>query len=191
MKLFAERGFSNTSTRRVAREAGVSEGLIFHHFPTKLDLLRGALEGRQLLANAIRQHLEGAELVPARQVIRAIGASFTTLFRADRVEARLFRVLLSEGSTNPVLYEAFKITSADVIATLAAYLRARVHAGELRSELPAEAAARSLLGAFLWFLLTTQHLCDEAWRQQSATYVDEVIDLWLRGALAADQPGEI
>jgi len=37
--LFSEHGFENTSTHMIAKEAGVSEGLIFKHFGTKKKLL--------------------------------------------------------------------------------------------------------------------------------------------------------
>ncbi|MFT4739146.1 MAG: AcrR family transcriptional regulator [Cyclobacteriaceae bacterium] len=41
--LFAEQGFSATSTSKVAKEAGVSEGLIFRHFENKEGLLAAIL----------------------------------------------------------------------------------------------------------------------------------------------------
>src|SRR5262249_13919213 len=34
-KLFAEKGFHGTTTRELAEAAGVSEALLFKHFPTK------------------------------------------------------------------------------------------------------------------------------------------------------------
>jgi AcrR family transcriptional regulator len=38
LKLFAEKGFYNTSTRAVSREAGIAEGTLFNYFETKEDL---------------------------------------------------------------------------------------------------------------------------------------------------------
>lgn len=38
LRVFAERGFHGTTTRALAKEAGVSEALMFRHFPTKEDL---------------------------------------------------------------------------------------------------------------------------------------------------------
>jgi AcrR family transcriptional regulator len=38
-ELFAEKGFDRTPTSRIAKQAGVPHGLIFYHFPTKMDLL--------------------------------------------------------------------------------------------------------------------------------------------------------
>ena len=38
-ELFAEKGFDRTPTSQIAKQAGVPQGLIFYHFPTKMDLL--------------------------------------------------------------------------------------------------------------------------------------------------------
>ena len=40
IELFATRGFDKTSINLICEEAGVSKGLIFHHFKNKDDLLR-------------------------------------------------------------------------------------------------------------------------------------------------------
>lgn len=38
--LFAEKGFYGTPTAQIARDAGVSNGILFHYFPTKEDLIK-------------------------------------------------------------------------------------------------------------------------------------------------------
>src|SRR5208282_5089175 len=38
LKLFAEKGFHNTSTRAISRKAGIAEGTLFNYFETKEDL---------------------------------------------------------------------------------------------------------------------------------------------------------
>ncbi|RDB05502.1 TetR/AcrR family transcriptional regulator [Runella aurantiaca] len=43
LKLFAERGFDTTPTSMIAKEAGVSEGLIFRHFTNKEGLMDAIL----------------------------------------------------------------------------------------------------------------------------------------------------
>jgi AcrR family transcriptional regulator len=42
--LFARKGFSATPTSAIAREAGVAEGLVFHYFKTKKEILLCILE---------------------------------------------------------------------------------------------------------------------------------------------------
>ncbi len=44
LELFAKEGFNATSTSKVAKKAGVSEGLIFRHFKNKNGLLEAILQ---------------------------------------------------------------------------------------------------------------------------------------------------
>lgn len=63
-KLFAEHGFYGTATARIAKEAGVSNGILFHYFPTKNDLINGMyldLKDR-LFRYSIEQIYKGATL---------------------------------------------------------------------------------------------------------------------------------
>ena len=53
LKLFAEEGFKSTSTSKVAREAGVSEGLIFRHFGNKEGLLQAIMQMGEEQASAM------------------------------------------------------------------------------------------------------------------------------------------
>ena len=39
-KLFAQNGFYGTATAKIAKDAGVSNGILFHYFPTKDDLIK-------------------------------------------------------------------------------------------------------------------------------------------------------
>ncbi len=52
--LFAQKGFSATSTSAIAKEAGVAEGLIFHYFNTKKDILL------HILKEMTSSYLEGS-----------------------------------------------------------------------------------------------------------------------------------
>ncbi|EKE69470.1 TetR/AcrR family transcriptional regulator [Gallaecimonas xiamenensis] len=41
--LFQAQGYTQTSTRQIARAAGVADGTVFSHFPSKLALLKGGM----------------------------------------------------------------------------------------------------------------------------------------------------
>ncbi|MEO0776528.1 MAG: helix-turn-helix domain-containing protein [Bacteroidota bacterium] len=45
LELFAQEGYDASSTSRIARRAGVSEGLIFRHFTNKKGLLDALMQG--------------------------------------------------------------------------------------------------------------------------------------------------
>ncbi len=58
LQLFTTRGFHDTSTARIAQEAGVASGTVFHHFHSKaelVDALQRLIAGnrRRLLAEAV------------------------------------------------------------------------------------------------------------------------------------------
>lgn len=44
MSLFSKKGFDGTTTKEIARAAGVTEAIIFRHFPTKNDLYAAILD---------------------------------------------------------------------------------------------------------------------------------------------------
>src|SRR5215212_9569840 len=76
LKLFAAQGFDATSTRQIAKEAGIAEGLIFHYFPTKASLLTALLENRRSFRSELRAILDGAEDKPAPEVLREVASGW-------------------------------------------------------------------------------------------------------------------
>jgi len=58
LKLFAKQGYSSTPTSKIAKEAGVSEGLIFRHFKNKEGLLNAIMKQGQLESEKVFERLE-------------------------------------------------------------------------------------------------------------------------------------
>jgi AcrR family transcriptional regulator len=82
-----ERGWSGTSTTVVARRAEVSRGAMLHHFPTKADLVVGAVEHLSRLRR--EELLAAAEAMPeAGRTRRALG------MLADHVTGTVFQAAL-------------------------------------------------------------------------------------------------
>lgn len=82
-QLFRRQGYPDTSTRQIAREAGVADGTVFSHFPTKLDMLKAGMltQVEQVLARA---RLEAPGGSPAQQLLHYAG--FLYGFYADNRE---------------------------------------------------------------------------------------------------------
>lgn len=70
--LFARKGFSGTTTKEIARGAGVSEALLFQHFPSKAALYQAILA-------------EGCKGDPELQRLSALAPSTATLVRMTRL----------------------------------------------------------------------------------------------------------
>jgi TetR/AcrR family transcriptional regulator len=65
-ELFAERGYAGTTTRRVAERAGVTEAVIFRHFPDKDSLYAAVLDSKAADA-PIDEWLERTEAIRRSQ----------------------------------------------------------------------------------------------------------------------------
>ncbi|MEO1254955.1 MAG: helix-turn-helix domain-containing protein [Bacteroidota bacterium] len=68
LKLFAEQGYTATSTSKVAKEAKVSEGLIFRHFENKEGLLQAILNQGQEKVSEMFQSI--AAISDPRDIIK-------------------------------------------------------------------------------------------------------------------------
>jgi AcrR family transcriptional regulator len=187
LRLFAERGYSATSTRRIAEEAGVSEGLIFHHFGTKKDLLHAVASSRRSFADRIAELVEGADEVPVERCVRAIGEGFVTMLDTDTPEGHMVAMLVGESQTHPELHEIFAQIIGETVESLGRYLEARIAAGELREDLQTDAAARAFLGPLMLFFMTHAHEDSGAWEQQASRHVDSIVEFWLAGVLRRRQ----
>lgn len=179
LRLFSSQGFSATPTKQIAQEAGVAEGLVFHYFPSKGDILKALAERRSTFAGEVRALLEGVEERPAKEVLEELGTGWVSLVRR---EGAFFSMLLAESLTNPELGVTFREVVGVTVDKLAGYLEARVAAGELRADLDVESAALMFFSPLIVFFITRRHLADEAWAQTASAHVDDVLSLWFRGA---------
>ena len=181
--LFAERGFDATSTRQIAKEAGIAEGLIFHYFPTKASLLTAILEdrleGRRAFRARLRPLLNDAGSKPAPEVLHAVASGWLATLRRDE---EIVVVLFATAQTNPEVWQAWQELIREGTELLTGYLAARVDAGELRKDLPLETAATVFVSSLMIFFLTRRHLPEPEWREQSEVYARELISVWLEGS---------
>ncbi len=185
--LFAEHGFAGTSTRRIAEKAEVSEGLIFHHFPTKQDLLKSIVEGRRTMPALVQSLLRDNPDMPIRDFLRTVRQGFVTALRPEQPESRLFRVMLGEAHRNAELYAFAQGIQLMLLETLRTYLEGRMRAGELRADLEPISAGRTLFGGFVLFFLLNHRLDPEDWDEQATAHARGVTDLWLRGVIASTE----
>jgi AcrR family transcriptional regulator len=183
LKLFAAQGFDATSTRQIAREVGIAEGLIFHYFPTKASLLAAILEDRMEERRAFRSELrpllEGARGKPAPEVLHAVASGWFATLRRDEDTVV---VLFTAAQTNPEVWQAWQRLIREGTELLTAYLASRVEAGELRKDLPLETAGTMFVSSLMIFFLTRRQLPEPEWREQSEAYARELISVWLEGA---------
>lgn len=119
---FAQDGFHRTTMRAVARQAGLAEGTLYHHFRGKDDLLLGLFSalGEQAQASMDPAALASMNL---RAFLHAFLAAPLTALAQD--DAALFRVIISEALIRRDLGQAFAAGLAQTAGLGAQALAAR------------------------------------------------------------------
>lgn len=103
LECLAKHGYAGTTTTAVAERAGVSRGAELHHFPTRADLIAGAVQ--HLFAGLVAEY-EGA-FAALRPATDRVAASIDLLWRIHH-DPRLVAVLELHvaGRTDPELRRA-------------------------------------------------------------------------------------
>jgi len=153
LEVVAEHGFHGTPTRELARRAGVSEALVFRHFPTKENLIRAILAdvGFEERIQFMESHLVH---MPPRQALKTIAEHLLTNLR-ERPD--LFRVVFFGILETPHLAREFYQKFLSRLLALETRLFERAFA-ERTDGLPAAAVdpavvARSFHGSLIFYNL--------------------------------------
>ena len=185
MQLFADRGAAAVTVREIAAAAGVSPGLVMHHYGSK-DGLKDAVDRR---AAAFFEEMLG-EL--ARIGEQGGSASLAELF-ATRLEAQpvmvdyVRRLLLDGGQATGALFgKLFGMTLAG--------MRSLVEAGVVRPAQDEQTRTAFLLANDLSLVLLRRQIAevtgtDPLTRQGLARWTAAVMDVYTGGIFAV--PGEL
>jgi AcrR family transcriptional regulator len=140
-RLFARDGFAATSVDDVAREARLTTGALYHHFPTKTALFESVFE-------AIHVELMEASMqaaVGAHDEVELLALGFEAFLTAV-LEPEVQRIIITDA---PAVLGLARFTELDeryAFAAISAALGAAAAAGTLQVEDP-DTLARLLLGA--------------------------------------------
>lgn len=150
--LFAAKGFNGTKTREIAKRAGVSEALVFRHFPTK-DHLYAAILAEQspvpgLLADIRKLTKQDDDLAVFTYIAKAI------VYKVP--DPNLMRLLLFSALEGHELSDMFFKKHVRVFYDfLGGYIDQRIREGVFRP-VPPLVAARAFMGMLIYHRLLSQ-----------------------------------
>ena len=130
---FSRRGFAGTTTRQIAKALGISETLLFRHFPTKESLYEAILENLVPEADFERWLGELRRLADKRDdggLFTAIARAVMRSYRDDAVYHRL--VLFASLEDHDLARTAHSKHAAPVVAFLREYVSRRQAEGAFR-----------------------------------------------------------
>ncbi len=188
-RLFAMRGYEGTTTRVIAEKAGVTEALIFRHFPSKQELYWAVIECKM---NSVAP---GKRL---RAVLEAGGDDLDLFARLaceilDRraADQTLSRLLLYSALENHELsHRFFTNYISGYYEVLSGFVRQRIERGTFR-EVDPLIAARSFLGMVIYHSWVQELFGGKHYQSFNIEEVSRTIaTIWLRGMLAETLPGK-
>ncbi len=178
MEVFARKGFDRATNEDIAREAGVTPGLIYHYFESKQDLLRAAIESypvRQGLRSLPPEMLK----LPPHALLRAIAKQILQVGEDEDI-VRFLRIYLPEVIHHPEL-SAGASTIQELVKFLDKALAAKVQSGELKAA-NTNLVAQLFVGSLLDLILRRQILHDPMlFKYAESEIVDTLVNTILAG----------
>jgi AcrR family transcriptional regulator len=188
LHLFAEKGFHGTSMRDIAREADITEGLIYHYFADKRDLFRAIIEEHSFLP-LLRTLPQLAEQLDLRGLLIVLARGFFDVLKQN---TDLSRLLLQEVQVFPEEKEAFFVDAVgESIGELARILDQRM-SEKARTQVDPEVAARIFFNSLLAFFVEQEILGGKHMLPaDEQSYVDHLVDMFVKrlGSGKPTRPG--
>ncbi|MDH5194114.1 MAG: TetR/AcrR family transcriptional regulator, partial [Nitrospira sp.] len=176
--LFATNGFRGTTTKQIALAAGVSEALLFKHFPTKRALYT-ALLSEKADYSELQEAVEKAAAKREDKRLFMLLANYRIRKGAD---STLFRLLLFSALEGHEMSDMFFRQQYRVFHDLlAGYIRQRIDDGAYRPLDPL-LAARAFFGIIVHHRLLHDILGLPMHRTHEAT-IEEYVSLFLNGLI--------
>lgn len=100
-RLFSEYGFEKTSLALIRKEANVSNGLIYHHFKNKNELLIEIFNKATGIVSDINDSVD-EHLEPNERIIKTINGAFEQMAK-DKDVFRLYLNIMLEPTTRIIL----------------------------------------------------------------------------------------
>jgi AcrR family transcriptional regulator len=186
IRLFAENGFRGTTTRKLAEALGVTEPVLYQHFPSKEDLYRAIIETKaaevQPQTGPLRELARGSD---DRAFLCALGDLILRRYDEDPELSRLLLFSALEGHELSELF--FERLYAGFYQIVTGYIRRRIREGAFR-ELNPEIAARGLIGMISYHGLIGILFPGKLKRPARSKVATQMVTTFLEGIYRPDEP---
>jgi AcrR family transcriptional regulator len=177
VRLFSQQGVAKTTTRQIAREVGVAEGLIFRYFPTKLDLVRAVTGSPHVILGDLRKILKDSEAQPVEDVMGRVAIVWLDLLHHEaNISSILFGEALINHEIGDILYQVIQEGAAGIEQ----FLDAGKQAGKITEMVDTKTVAHMFMSSILMFFLRYRRLNEDDWKKESAIFANNLKAAWLR-----------
>jgi len=174
---FCEKGYEGTTIRDIARDVGVAEGLIYHYFPSKAELIVECwkrFRWQERLVSLLRETRD----VPMEAALHRI---FREHLQALYENGTAVRMHVAEMLRDGELAALSLKTNTETHDRVHEYLRSRQEAGDARPDLDPLVIAGTILGATFSFFFIHGRLPEAEWNALADHAADELTRLFMEG----------
>lgn len=179
LRVFSQKGFTSATNKNIAREAGITPGLIYYYFENKEKLLQAVIESRSPLRLVTSPPPQIASMPPAlflRFVIRQV----LSIIEGENF-MQFIRVMLPEVIRNPQVTPLVTGFFQRLLGFLTSYFESKMATGELRRT-DASLTAQVFMGSIIGFVLRRNIIRDPSALQYSHEQIaDAVVETVLTG----------
>jgi AcrR family transcriptional regulator len=181
-KLLQENGLARVTTRRIALEAGVAEGLLYHHFKDKAELIHEVVFHRlknfdEFLGNLpllVGQHTVAGNLT------RVLEIAYHAQYQITPIVCAVFSDHQLRMRIREIIQER-KLGPQRPIAILAAYLAAEQKLGRITADIVPLSAAKLLLASSFHGAMIDEFLDSDINRDEILLEIEETVRTVLTG----------
>ena len=183
-ELFSRVGFRGATMRELAEKAGISEAMIYHHFPSKEALYDAMLQQKLDNSKHLFYPVEAAAAGKDRVLLETIVGNF---LREGRKDTSYMRMMLYSALDGHEF--AAKVVSGplqDFFQFLGSYLEKRMEDGAMKA-IGGEVAARLLMGMAYHATLLREIFHDHGFQDLDTEDLKEmIVDLFFDGVRATE-----
>jgi AcrR family transcriptional regulator len=178
-ELFSRVGFRGATMRQLAEKAGISEAMIYHHFPSKEVLYESMLQTKLDNSKHLFYPVEAAKAGKDRVVLETIIGNFLREGRKDTSYMRM--MLYSALDGNEFATKVVQGPLQDFFQFLGSYLDQRMENGAMKA-IGGEVAARLLMGMAYHATLLREIFHDHGFQHVDTEDLKEmIVDLFFDG----------
>jgi len=174
LKVFADKGFKSASIKDIAEAAGISQGLMYHYFKNKEDLLAATIKQYSFIEE-LKGILTARDDQPASQVLMETANKF--LSTLERRKA-LVRILIHDVAFDPELSDVWSVMFHEGVGLLKKFIDSRISRAELKPN-NTEITARFMLSSVVMYHITRDIF--KGSRVTHEEYIKGILDTLMKG----------
>lgn len=177
LSVFSEKGYDGSSIRDIAEQVGVSEGLLYHYFSGKQELLQTCWRERTW-GTQLEKILFDAEGKSVNEVLQTLVKGFLTSLYSCASSVRMCLAEMQRNSEVATVQIAHIDENQEILIN---FLKSRQNQGEIPFQADVQMAAGMLMGCAFTLFILWNRLSEREWTEKVDAFATVGVNFILHG----------